>query len=158
MMFWNCRGPNPAWGIAWAKVGKYMGSYEDVVNSSMLHTSVARRSTAADHDAARAMHDAASASHGAYAANLSSGTRAMGEDLKVPDSLVVNGEEAGLASSSAASSAFMRGLYKDMQKKAFDDEGMEADIMGAARERARQELWEGRASVNIWLAMGAGGA
>ena len=135
-----------------------MGSFEDVVSSNMLHTSVARRSTAGDHDAARAMHDAASASHEAYAANLSSSTRAMGEGSKVPDSLVVNGEETGLASTSAASSAFMRGLYKDMQKKAFDDESMEAEIMGAARERARQELWEGRASVNIWLAMGAGGA
>ena len=57
-----------------------MGSFEDVVSSNMLHTSVARRSTAGDHDAARAMHDAASASHEAYAANLSSSTSAMGED------------------------------------------------------------------------------
>jgi hypothetical protein len=141
-----------------AKVGKYMGSFGGVVNSSMLHTSVARRSTAGDHDAARAMHDASSASHEAYSANLSSSARAVGEDLQVPGSRVVNAEEAGLAAASAAPSAFMRGLYKDMQKKAFDDEAMEADTMGAARERARQELWEGRASVNIWLAMGAGGA
>lgn len=116
------------------KVGEYQGTIEDIVTATTHETAMTRRSIAETEDVARGFASSSSQGHVDYANNFVSRERFMVDTMKVSDNAVRNPVEEV-----SRPTSFMRGVLRDMQRKALEDEELERDLMSSHADTDKSE-------------------
>ena len=118
-----------------SQVGNYLGVMEDVVSQQMIRTTAKRQSVATDEEAMKLLLQGESATHEAHKAALRSVASSLDTEHRVADSQVQNETEEV----DAPPPGFMRGLIKDMQRKAMEDEDMENELLAKEKDKVKAD-------------------